>query len=142
MTDVGRVFKHFQMLTIDHIREVEQLTFGKPYPHYAHHLRKAGFEKYEVNVRNHDRKFIYNIIEEIFVPGHFEEDLQCADTFELSAVVAAIKNNQEGKTDYSKFLEEIAHAGVHTYTANLTEMQIIYNGKKVSEVYAEPIPSI
>ncbi|RYF99651.1 MAG: DUF1398 domain-containing protein [Chitinophagaceae bacterium] len=130
------------MLTIEHIREVEKLTIGKPYPFYAHQLRKVGFEKYEVTVKNHNRTFTYNINEDIFVPGHFEEDLQCADTFELSAVVAAIKNNQDGNTDYSKFLEEIAHAGVHSYVADLTEMQIIYNGKKVGELYAEPIPSI
>jgi uncharacterized protein YbcV (DUF1398 family) len=129
-------------ITAEDIRGAEQKASGKPYAAYIQYLAELGVEKYELSVKNHDRRFTYAINGELFIPGQSGYERHCADHFELSAVVAAIKRKKEGQTDYGRFLDEIAHAGVHTCTADIAGRQVIYNGKKVSQVFAEPIHSL
>ncbi len=131
-----------QQLTLEQIREAETRSSGKPFAFYIKCLDELGIDKYEWLLKNDERRFTYAINEELVVPGKPEQQRHCSDIFELSAVVAAVNRNKEGVTGFSKFLDEIAQAGVHIYTADVAGKQVIYNGKKVSQVYAEPIPSV
>jgi len=131
-----------QQLTSEKIREAEIRSSGRPYAFFIKCLDELGVDKYEVSLKNGDRSFTYSINQELVIPGNTSYQRHCSDVFELSAVVAAVMRNKQGQTDYGKFLDEIAHAGVHTYTADVAGKQVIYNGKKVSQVYAEPIPSL
>ncbi|RYY27264.1 MAG: DUF1398 domain-containing protein [Chitinophagaceae bacterium] len=131
-----------QKLTSQQVREAEIRSSGQPFASYIKNLHQLGVDRYEVSLANGERKFTYSINQELVIPGNSTVRRHCSDVFELSAVAAAIARNKEGLTDYGKFLDEIAHAGVHTYTADVAGKQVIYNGKKVSEVYAEPIPSM
>lgn len=63
-----------------------------------------------------------------------------AATFDEQQTVQAIRDNQQGKTDYPGFMNEIAVAGVRLYEATLTgsNKRVTYIGRGGS--YEEAIP--
>lgn len=123
------------------IRDVEARSTGKPYPVYVKNMKGVGISRYKVFVCNHDRTFYKADGEQLEIPGH-AVTLTCAERFDLAKTKEAIRRTQQGLTDYSAFLKEIAEAGVHTYVADLEKMEIIYNGMHAGEKYTEKIPEV
>lgn len=60
--------------------------------------------------------------------------------FDSHRTIAAIRNNQNGKSDYAGFMDEIAAAGVRFYEATLSGSapKVTYIG--IGGSYDEPIP--
>lgn len=104
-------------------------------------MKAAGICGYKVLVCNHDRTFYTADGEQLEIPGHTAA-LTCAERFDAAKTKEAIRRTQQGLTDYSAFLKEIAEAGVQTYVADLEKMEIIYNGLLAGEKYAEKIPEV
>ena len=123
------------------IRDIEARSAGQSYPVYVKNMKAVGICRYEVLVRSHDRTFYITDGEQLKIPGH-SATLTCAERFNLAKTKEAVRRTQQGLTDYSTFLKEIAEAGVHTYVADLEEMQIIYKGLHAGEKYAEKIPEV
>ena len=62
-----------------------------------------------------------------------------ADDFNYELTVKAVKDTQQGKTDYPAFLNDIAKAGVRFYEAALTgNLRVTYIG--AGGFYEEAIP--
>ena len=63
-----------------------------------------------------------------------------ADTFNQEKTIQAIRNNQQGKTDYPTFMTQISEAGVRFYEATLTgaNKRVTYIGS--GGFYEETIP--
>jgi len=62
-----------------------------------------------------------------------------ADDFSYSLTAQAVKDTQQGKTDYPAFLDDIAKAGVRLYEATFTgNMRVTYIG--IDGFYEEEIP--
>ena len=66
--------------------------------------------------------------------------LDVANDFNQEAVIAAIRDNQQGKTDYPGFMKAIAKAGVQLYEATLEgdNKRVTYIG--YGTYYEERIP--
>ena len=121
------------------IKEAERQAAGKPYTLYVKSLKAIGVIAYEVVITNLDRTFKNLEGKEVFIKGNAKACRPVAN-FSLHEVKAAVKRTQQGVTDYTRFIEEIAAAGVHTYFADLLIHEISYKGKNVSDNYTEVIP--
>jgi uncharacterized protein YbcV (DUF1398 family) len=128
-------------LTDELIQSAEQRAEGQPFPYFVKNLKAIGVDNYEVKVHNHKRTYTSVIGDKLVIGGDIPE-IECAETFELESVKAAIKRNQEGITDYPTFLREIGAAGIHTYVADLTGMMVIYQGPNSEYEYEEKIPEV
>ncbi|MCE6990801.1 DUF1398 domain-containing protein [Dyadobacter sp. CY323] len=128
-------------LTDELIQSAEQRAEGQPFPYFIKNLKAIGVDNYEVKVTNHKRTYTSVTGDKLIISGDMPE-FECAETFELEAVKAAIKRNQEGVTDYPTFLREIGAAGIHTYVADLAGMMVIYQGPNSEYEYEETIPEI
>lgn len=126
-------------LTEELIESAEQRSAGLPYPQFVKNLKAIGIDNYEVKVKNRKRTYTSVNGDKLIIAGDLPE-FECAETFELEAVKAAIKRTQEGITDYPTFLREIGGAGIHTYVADLTGMKVIYQGPNSEYEYEEMIP--
>lgn len=132
---------HMIELTDELIKSAEQRSAGQAYPYFVKNLKAIGVDNYEIKVKNHKRTYTSVIGDKLVIPGDIPE-FECAETFELESVKAAIKRNQEGVTDYPTFLKEIGAAGIHTYVADLTGMKVIYQGPNSEYEYEEMIPEV
>jgi uncharacterized protein YbcV (DUF1398 family) len=67
---------------------------------------------------------------------------EISSSFNRQAVIQAIRDNQQGKTDYPSFLNDIAKAGVRFYEATLegSRKRVTYIGTGGS--YEELIPKV
>ena len=128
-------------LTEDLIVSAEKRAAGQPYPYLIKNLKNIGVDNYIVKVSNHKRTYIATNGEKLIISADMPE-FECAETFELEAVKAAIKRTQDGITDYPTFLKEIGEAGIHTYVADITGMKVIYQGPNSEYEYEEVIPEI
>ena len=128
-------------LTDELILSAEQRSAGQAYPYFVKNLKAIGVVNYEIKVKNHKRTYTSVNGDKLIIPGDIPE-FECAETFELESVKAAIKRNQEGVTDYPTFLKEIGAAGIHTYVADLSGMKVIYQGPNSEYEYEEIIPEV
>ncbi|MHA4742484.1 DUF1398 domain-containing protein [Dyadobacter sp. MSC1_007] len=126
-------------LTDELIHSAEERSAGLPYPQFVKNLKAIGVDNYEVKVKNHKRTYTSVHGDKLIIAGDLPE-FECAETFQLEEVKAAIKRNQEGITDYPTFLRELGAAGIHTYVADLTGMKVIYQGPNSEYEYEEMIP--
>jgi uncharacterized protein YbcV (DUF1398 family) len=128
-------------LTDKLIQSAEQRSAGQPYPYFIKNLKALGVDNYEVKVKNHKRTYTSVSGEKLIIPGDLPE-FECAETFKLEDVKAAIKRVQEGVIDYPAFLRELGAAGIHTYVADLKGMMVIYQGPNSEYEYEEMIPEV
>jgi uncharacterized protein YbcV (DUF1398 family) len=110
------------------------------YPDLAKRLNEAGVESYTVDTAS--SIILYRFAQGVTVlqDGNNPTARTIADKFEEQKTVEAIRNNQQGKTDYPTFMNDIAVAGVRFYEATLTgdNKRVTYIGAGGS--YEEAIP--
>lgn len=111
---------------------------AKSYPDLVSKLIAIGIESYTVEVVT--GTILYRLAngENIL---HFNNDARnIQENFSEEKTVQAIRNNQQGKTDFSTFMNEIAVAGIRFYEATLngTNKRVTYVGSNGS--YQEMIP--
>lgn len=112
---------------------------AKNYPDLAQKLVDAGVQSYTVDVSS--GIILYKLAEgACLVHTNVMEPRNINHAFNQKGTVKAIRDNQEGKTDFSAFMNEIAHAGVRFYDAILsgTKKRVIYVG--MGGQYEEMIP--
>ena len=128
-------------LTEDLIETAEREAAGLPYPYLIKNLKEIGIDNYFVKVSNHKRTYTATNGEKLVINGDMPE-FECAETFELESVKAALKRMQAGITDYPTFLKELGGAGIHTYVADISGMKVIYQGPNSEYEYEEIIPEV
>lgn len=122
------------------ITAIEQVyKTSKNYPELVTKLIELGIESYSVEVST--SMILYRLPEgNTILHLNDIEPRNIAKQFDKQKTIQAVKNNQQGKTDYPAFMQEIANAGVRFYEATL-----IGNSKRVSYIgsggnYDEAIP--
>jgi uncharacterized protein YbcV (DUF1398 family) len=110
------------------------------YPDLAKRLSEAGVESYTVDTASNT--ILYRFAQGVneLQEGSNSTARTIADKFDAQKTVEAIRNNQQGKTDYPTFMNDIAAAGVRFYEATLNGLnkRVTYIGKGGS--YEEAIP--
>jgi len=109
------------------------------YPDLVKQLIETGIESYTVDVSS--TSILYRLAggQTVLHPGTIEART-IAPNFDESKTIRAIRNNQEGKTDYPGFMTEIANSGVRFYEATLIgpDKRVTYIG--IGGSYEEAIP--
>lgn len=113
---------------------------AKSYPDLAQRLHKIGMESYTVDTATSTILYRFSHGEHVIQDG--KSIRQIATTFDKEKTILAVRNNQQGKSDYSGFMQEIADAGVRFYEATLIgdNKRVVYIG--TGGFYEESIPWI
>lgn len=116
----------------------EAYNTSTDYPALVFKLITLGVQSYTVDVPT-------GIILYRFEGGRHELHQQngivreVAENFNHDLVVQAVKDNQQAKTDYPGFMNDIAAAGVRFYEATFTgNLRVTYIG--IGGVYEEAVP--
>jgi len=109
------------------------------YPDLARKLIAAGIESYTVDVSSGIA--IYRVkdgVTHVHIP--VSEPRPIEKHFNKELTIQAIRDNQDGKTNYAEFIEGIAHAGIRFYDVILNgdNKRCIYMG--IGGYYEEKIP--
>ncbi|MFD2933564.1 DUF1398 family protein [Spirosoma flavum] len=102
---------------------------AKNYPDLAQKLVDAGVQSYTVEVSS--GSMLYKLAEgKTTIHTNIMEPRIIMSAFDRDRAIAAIRDNQEGKTDFPAFMNGIAQAGVRFYDAILTgtNKRVIYIG--------------
>ena len=109
------------------------------YPDLVNRLIAIGVESYTVDVSS--SIMLYRFAEgKIVLHQDNTPSKSIAASFDEQKTIEAVRNTQQGKTDYPTFVNEIAAAGVRFYEAILTgaNKRVMYIG--IGGYYEESIP--
>lgn len=122
-----------------HEKIQEAYKTASNYPDLVRKLFGAGVLSYTVNVPTSTILYRFDKGENIMHPG-MSDTRVIAATFDEQQTIQAIRNNQQGRTDYPGFMNEIAAAGVQFYEATLNgpRKRVTYIGR--GGFYEEAIP--
>lgn len=122
-----------------HNKIMEAQKMATNYPDLVAKLVELGILSYTVDTATGNVLYRLSGGDYVLHPGDKDRDI--AHAFSYDDTVRAVKNNQQGKTDYPGFMDEIAKAGVHIYEAILTgKKRVVYIGK--NGCYEEAIPTL
>lgn len=112
---------------------------AKNYPDLARRLSDIGMQTYTVDTATSTILYRFDDGIHVIHPGTISPRY-ISEHFNEEKAIAAVRNNQQGKTDYPGFMNEIAEAGVRFYEATL-----IGDNKRVTYIggggsYEEAIP--
>jgi len=109
------------------------------YPDLAKRLSQIGVESYTVDTATSILLYRFGEGKTVLHAGNDEARI-IQGNFDEQKTIDAVRNNQQGKTDYPGFMDEIASAGVRFYEATLngTNQRVTYIG--TGGFYEESIP--
>ncbi len=109
------------------------------YPNLVSKLIELGIVSYSVDVAT--KIILYRLADgENVIHQKENSPITIADKFDETLTVKAIRDNQQGKSDYADFMNDIANAGVRFYEATLNgaNKRVTYIGS--GGLYEEKIP--
>lgn len=112
-----------------------------PFPKIFEALKAAGIMSYTITLTDHYHaifKGSFGIIEQNGLENY--KSLSASKAFSSIAVREAIVNHMAGKTDYERFLDDIAKAGVSHYTVNMQTREIRYFNPDETQYHQEIVP--
>lgn len=109
------------------------------YPDLAKRLSQIGVASYTVDTASNTILYRFEEGQNSLHPGNIAAR-SINENFDEAKTIEAIRNNQQGKTDYPTFMNEISEAGVRFYEATLSgqNKRVTYIGK--GGFYEETIP--
>ena len=109
------------------------------YPDLAKRLGQIGVESYTVDTASGTILYRFAEGKNILQPGNNAVRIIQVN-FDEQKTIQAVRNNQQGKTDYPSFMNEIAEAGARFYEATLRgqNKRVTYIG--IGGFYEEAIP--
>lgn len=109
------------------------------YPDLVGRLIEIGIESYTVDTSSNTILYRYGDGNTMIKHGKIAKRLVNVN-FDEQKTIEAIRNNQQGKTDYPTFMNEIAESGVIFYEATLrgSNKRVTYIG--TNGLYEEIIP--
>ncbi len=109
------------------------------YPDLAKRLSQIGVESYTVDTASSTILYRFNEGKNTVHQGNTVARI-INENFSEQKTIEAIRNNQQGKTDYPGFMNEIAEAGIRFYEATLSgnNKRVTYIG--IGGLYEEAIP--
>lgn len=129
------------MFTKEEIRDIYKEALEKKWPyHYLFNsLKSIGIERYEVDVLNHEIKYVGQGGSIVEPPPADWVPLQAGEKFNLDGVKTAIKRSQAKEITYPQFLAEIAAAGIGFYRVDMKPRTVTYHGPG-RDKHIEPVP--
>jgi uncharacterized protein YbcV (DUF1398 family) len=124
---------------MDHSQKIKDCyQSAKNYPELAKKLSQIGMQSYTVDTATGTILYRFANGENVLQDGTAQRFV--ASSFDREKTVLAVLNNQQGKTDYPGFMQEIANAGVRFYEATLcgADKRVTYIGTGGN--YEENIP--
>ena len=110
------------------------------YPDLAKRLNQIGVESYTVDTAS--SIILYRFGDGVTILHSGNPNARSIEpNFDEQKTIDAVRNNQQGKTDYPGFMQEIAAAGVRFYEASLVgpNKRVTYIG--TGGFYEERIPN-
>ena len=109
------------------------------YPDLAKRLNQIGVESYTVDTASGIILYRFSEGQTVLHQGNIAPR-SIKENFNEQKTIEAVRNNQQGKTDYPGFMNEIADAGVRFYEATLigSNKRVTYIG--TGGFYEERIP--
>ncbi|MDI1257092.1 MAG: DUF1398 family protein [Flavobacterium sp.] len=109
------------------------------YPDLAKRLTEIGVASYTVDTASNAILYRFEEGVNILHQGNIGPRV-IQDDFDEQKTITAVRNNQQGKTDFPGFMNEIAEAGVRFYEATLNgnNKRVTYIG--IGGFYEETIP--
>ena len=108
------------------------------YPEAVKKLIECGVQSYTVEVTTGIMLYRFSNGENV-VHQQTTAARQVNGNFNYEATVQAVRNTQQGKTDYPAFMNEVAQAGIRFYEATFTgNKRVSYIG--IGGMYEEAIP--
>jgi uncharacterized protein YbcV (DUF1398 family) len=122
----------------DKIQKAYKLS--KNYPELVRMLNEIGVQSYTVDAATSTIIYRLSNGEHIIHPG-MTPVREISARFNEQLTIKAIRDNQQGKSDYPGFMNEIANAGVRFYEATLAghNRRVTYIGS--GGFYEEMIPA-
>ncbi len=123
----------------NHNKIKECYSAAKNYPDLAKRLNQIGVGSYTVDTASGTILYRFSDGANFLQPGNIPAR-SIAENFDETKTIQAIRNNQQGKSDYPGFMKEIAEAGVRFYEATLqgNNKRVTYIG--IGGFYEETIP--
>ena len=112
----------------------------KNYPELVAELINLGILSYTVEVSSGAILYRMTDGETFLHPSELKQPRDIATSFSEEKAISAVRENQQGKSDYAGFMDAIAAAGVRFYEAvlNGVNKRVIYIGN--GGIYEEKIP--
>ena len=124
------------MVLEEHIHEAYQTATG--YSDLVAKLITIGVQSYTVDVATGIVLYRFDNGHHVLHPAQ-KIARAVANEFNHAQTVQAVKDNQQGKTDYPGFMDDVARAGVRFYEATFTgNLRVTYIG--IGGFYEEDIP--
>lgn len=129
------------MFTIEQIHAAHaKVKTGADFPHYIGELKELGLKDYTNYVA--DGHTIYHGANGYSQAGPAKyPEMTIAAQSSPETLKTAIREHQEGKTDYLTVCRQAAEAGVEKWTVDLVEMTCTYYDKDDTIMMVEAIPS-
>lgn len=109
------------------------------FPYLAETLRAAGVKINEWILPSCQSLYITDYGPVVMQGQPLVTDIAEVPTFDKSAVIHALREDQTGKTTFPQFLAAIWQAGITRYVVDFTARQVIYFGCN-NESYVEAYP--
>jgi uncharacterized protein YbcV (DUF1398 family) len=131
----------FYEITQEQLESAERNATNQGYAYLVKNLKSIGVDHYIVKVSSNTCTYVGQFGEEI-VLTHPLPEREPTETFDLEGIKTAIRLSEEGTIDYPTFLDQIAQAGIHSYVANLNQMEVIYQGPNSEYEYVQTIQEV
>lgn len=126
--------------TLEAIQEAQMKYTGPDFPKLIREFKAMGMVTNTYDLSNGQIQYVSNKGEHIDIKSEITVGI-IGETYDEAAALAALKNNQTGKTDFITFCKEIAEAGVYKWISDLEIMTCSYYDRKENTVIVEMIPS-
>lgn len=111
------------------------------FPYLAEALRQAGATRNEWTLPARQALFITNLGPVVSTMTPLESTFTDVPTFDRDALIRALRDDQEGRTVFPRFLEDAWRAGVVRYEVDFVARKVSYFGC-LGEVYIEDYPAV
>ena len=130
------------MFTLEQISNAHrQVKSGADFPNYIQALKKLGVIRYITFVEDGHTEFDGTEGFQLRSEPRYEA-LAISKNTDKSRFISNLKIHQDGKTNYMRFCQDCAEAGIINWVVRLEEMTCTYYGTSGDEVLVEAIPVV
>lgn len=128
------------MFTIEDINKAgEKIQTGADFPRFAWDLKKLGVKRSDTYVMN-GMAIYFGEEDHTVESGPVYENLLIEEESDAEVLKEALKEHQQGQTDYQTFCRQAAGAGVEKWIIDFKEMTVSYLDIAGTEMLIEHIP--
>ncbi len=130
------------MFTIEQIKAAHsKVKSGADFPNYVQAIIKLGVIRYEVYVSDGHATYLGSEGFTAISDAKYAT-LTIADESNQELFRKALKDHQQGKSDYLTFCKICAEAGIEKWIVNMADMTCTYYDKAGNKMLVETIPAV